>query len=60
MNNGQANLTTLWWKNSKKFVQRKLKKEIGTTYKTTCDDGSYKSKVQKTSTMVVVFCNQFH
>jgi hypothetical protein len=28
MNNGQANLTTLWWKNSKEIVQRKLKRKL--------------------------------
>jgi hypothetical protein len=28
MNNGQANLTTLWWKNSKEFVQRKLERKL--------------------------------
>jgi hypothetical protein len=28
MNNGQANLTTLWWNNSKEFVQRKLERKL--------------------------------
>jgi hypothetical protein len=28
MNNGQADLTTLCWKNSKEFVQRKLERKL--------------------------------
>jgi hypothetical protein len=28
MNNGQANLTTLWWKDSKTFVQTKLERKL--------------------------------
>jgi hypothetical protein len=28
MNNGQANLTTLWWKDSKTFVQMKLERKL--------------------------------
>jgi hypothetical protein len=47
-------------KELKRICTKEVRKEIGTTYKTTCDDGSYKSKAQKIFTMVVVFCNQRH
>jgi hypothetical protein len=47
-------------KELKNISTKDVRKEIGTTYKTTCDDGSYKNKVQKISIMVVVFCNQCH
>jgi hypothetical protein len=58
MNNGQANLTNYDERTQKNT--KVVRKEIGTTYKTTCDDESYKSKAQNISTMVVVFCNQCH
>jgi hypothetical protein len=47
-------------KEFKRICTKEVRKEIGTTYKITRDDGSYKSKVQKISIMVVVFCNQCH
>jgi hypothetical protein len=47
-------------KELKQICTKEVRKEIGTAYKTTCDDGSYKSKAQKISTMVVVFYSQCH
>jgi hypothetical protein len=60
MNNGQANSHNIMMKELKNNCTKEVRKEIVTTYKTTCDDGSYKSKAQKISTMVVVFYSQCH
>jgi DNA helicase TIP49 (TBP-interacting protein) len=60
MNNGQSQSHNIMMKELKRICTKEVRKEINTTYKTTCDDGSYKSKVQKISTMVIVFCNQCH